>query len=50
MNGQWQIREHYITPALKYVLRGLEESGHVDRIEMEGPGGRMKTYWIAANR
>ena len=49
-NGQWQIREHYILPALKYVLKGLEESGHIDRVEVEGSGGRNKTCWIAANR
>lgn len=48
--GQWQIRDHFIAPALKYVLKGLEESGHIDRVETEAPSGRIRTSWIASNR
>jgi hypothetical protein len=50
VRGEWQVREEFVAPALGYVLMGLQRSGHVEPVAAEGPGGRVKTAWIAANR
>ena len=50
IHGEWQLRERFVAPSLLYVLRGLEASGHVEVMESEGPGGRLRETWIAANR
>ncbi len=50
ISGIWEIRDFYVAPALHYILAGLERSGHVQLVESEGPGGRSRKTWIAANR
>jgi hypothetical protein len=46
----WEIREIYLLPALTYVLNGLKKSGHIDEVETEGGGGRIRTSYVASNR
>merc|ERR1712032_1692335 len=29
----WEIREQYLIPALRWVLRGLVKSGHLDEVD-----------------
>jgi len=50
IHGEWQLREQFVVPALRYILRGLELSGHVEVLKAEGPGGRVRETFIAANR
>jgi len=50
VQGEWQVRDEFVAPALGYVLQGLHRSGHVEPVATEGPGGRARTAWIAANR
>mmetsp|Transcript_1612 Transcript_1612/g.3401 ORF Transcript_1612/g.3401 Transcript_1612/m.3401 type:complete len:157 (-) Transcript_1612:257-727(-) len=50
VHGEWQVQQRYLSPALAFVLAGLVRSGHVELVETEGPGGRLRKTWIAANR
>jgi len=49
VNGVWEIRERYVVHALRWVLEGLELSGHVARVPSKQASG-SKALWMVSNK